>query len=157
MIARMGAASIVLACLVALPGCSRLSKPAGEPGDPAAAEVLVTHWRALKQGEWQAAYDTVHPDLKSGKATFKAFTDRNMKRRKAKALPEDIRIARSERQGDTTLVSFDLLVVPPGGGALVPAPPLRQAILRKNGAAWKLATLDILAVGPASAGNAPVP
>lgn len=60
--------------LVVSVGCSSTAGTSGEPADPKAAEVLSSHWNALKRGDWQLAYDQLHPDLKVSGLTLRQFT-----------------------------------------------------------------------------------
>jgi hypothetical protein len=120
-----------------------------EPGDPEAAEVVLAHWAALQQRDWKAAYDRLHPDLKTIAFPLKRFTDFHSRRLKLKGFTHhDIKVAGSERRGDDVVVSFDVSSVPPGGGEPVAVPPRRKAMLRKSRDSWGLMTHDLLAIGP---------
>ena len=140
--------------LVCFPGCS---EPTHTPraADKGAVEVLSAHWSALQRRDWKAAYDRLHPDLKTAKYTLKQFTGFHAKRRGSNGFPQDIKITGSEQTGDDAVVSFDVLYAPPEGGEAVAVPPRRKVALRKSGAAWGLATHDLLAVGPWSRGGEP--
>src|SRR5438270_415899 len=113
-------------------GCSGSIGPTNGPVDPRAAEVLRAHWDALKRHDWKAAYARLHPELKAARFTLKNFTDLHTRRRGMECLHPDILITGSERVGDDVVVSFDLLVIPHGGGEQVSVPPRRKATLRKS-------------------------
>ena len=72
----------------------------GEPGDPQASDVLLAHWEALHRGDWRAAYDCIHPDLKAAGLTLKRFTALHARRLKMNGAPQSIEIAGSEQTGD---------------------------------------------------------
>jgi hypothetical protein len=134
--------------LLGAPGCGWSEAQVSEPGDPQAAEVVLAHWAALQKGQWKAAYDQLHPDLKADKRSLKRFTDLHARRLKAKGFPHDIKVVGSESTGDDVVVSFDVYAVPAGVGEPVAVSPRRRATLRKSGDSWGLMTHDILAVGP---------
>jgi hypothetical protein len=114
-----------------------------------ASEVVLAHWRALQRREWKAAYDWLHPDLRTASFPLKRFTDLHAKRFKAKGFPHhDITIVGSEPMGDEVVVSFDVYSVPPGGGEPIVGSPRRRVTLRKSGDSWRLMTHDLLAIGP---------
>ena len=130
-------------------GCGWSQAPVSEAGDPAASEVVLAHWRALQRREWKAAYDWLHPDLRTARFPLKRFTDLHAKRFKAKGFPHhDITIVGSEPMGDEVVVSFDVYSVPPGGGEPIAGSPRRRVTLRKSGDSWRLMTHDLLAIGP---------
>jgi hypothetical protein len=134
--------------LLCSPGCWGISEQAGKPADPKAVEVLLAHWQALQRREWRAAYDRLHPDLKTAGFTLKRFTALQAKRPGSNGFPRDIRIAGSEQTGDDLVISFDLLSLPPGGGSPVAISPRRKATLRRSGDSWGLMTHDLLALRP---------
>ncbi len=144
------AGSIALVLCTAAGGCSETTESPGEPGDPRAAEALTAHFEALKRGDWKAAYEQVHPDLKRGgdmPLTVAAFTQIQSKRRAADGLPDELRIVDSMRSGDDVIVAFDLVDRPAGGGEPVVLTPRRRATLREAGGVWRLMTHDLLALG----------
>jgi hypothetical protein len=111
--------------------------------------VVLAHWRALQRREWKAAYDWLHPDLRTARFPLKRFTDLHAKRFKAKGFPDhDITLVGSEPMGETVVVSFEVISAPPGGGEPVAVGPRRKATLRKAGGSWGLMTHDLLALGP---------
>jgi hypothetical protein len=136
--------SLAAAFLASTLGCSRATAPSG-PVEPGVAEALTSHWQAIKQGDWQAAYGQLHPNLKSSGLTLKRFIDLHAKHRGTPGFPDEIRITGSDQMGEDVVVSYDLLVTPPGGGESVPVSPRRRATLQKAGDSWRLATHDILA------------
>jgi hypothetical protein len=137
----------VLLVLLGSAGSARPVTETVRAADPQASEALLGHWKALKGREWKSAYAGIHPDLKAGGFTLKKFTDLHIKRCGLQGLSPDIQIVGSRQAGVDIVVSFDLLVVPPGESDHVPVPPRRTATLRKSGRAWALMTHDLLATG----------
>ncbi len=133
--------------LPTLTGCTGPDLPATNPGDPNAIEVLEAHCTALRRGDWRAAHDQLHPDLRA-RIKLGKFTDFHSKRRKAVDFPRAIEVVNSEILGHEATISFDALYAPPGGGTAVAVPPRRKVTLRKSGDTWKLMTHDVLAVRP---------
>jgi hypothetical protein len=133
-------------------GCAGPQQPAGVPGDTKAAEVLSAHWAALQRGDRKSAYEQLHPELRSSKFLLKQFTTLHAGRRKAKALPQDIKIVEAQQAGEDVIVSFDVLHVPSEGGEPVAVPPRRKVTLRKTAGTWGLLTSDLLAIGPMNQG-----
>jgi hypothetical protein len=148
-LSRVGTLLLLLCSL----GCSGSPAQTGQVADPKPVEVLSAHWDALQRRDWRAAYDRLHPDLKTARLTLKRFTALHDKRLKSKGFPQDIKIAGSEQTGDDVVVSFDVLYAPPEGGEAVVVPPRRKVTLRKTGSTWGLATHDMLAVGPWNQGR----
>jgi hypothetical protein len=135
--------------LLGAPGCGPFEAQVGAPGDPEAAEAMLTHWAALQRRDWKAAYDRLHPDLKTAKLPLKRFADFHARRFKAKGFPHHhIKITGSERVGDDVVLSFDVISAPPDGAEPVAVAPRRKAKLRKSGGSWGLMTHDLLAIRP---------
>lgn len=131
----------------ALTGCTGPDLPASKPGDPKAIETLKAHCTALRRGDWRAAHDQLHPDLRAT-VNLGKFTGFHSRRRKSVDFPRAIEVVNSEISGHEVIISFDALYAPPGGGTAVAVPPRRKVTLRKSGDTWKLMTPDVLAVRP---------
>lgn len=141
--------SLLGLCLgVAVAGCSQSDGRVGGPPDPKAVEVLLEHWKALQRGEWQAAYDRLHPDLKTSRFPPKAFAQIHARRRRSKGFPQDIKVTESKSVDDTVIVDFQMLLVPPGGGPPVASSAPCRVTLRKTADSWGLTTHDLLAARP---------
>jgi hypothetical protein len=131
--------------LSALTGCAGPDLPTAKPGDPKAVEALEAHCTALRHGDWRAAHNQLHPDLRA-MINLRKFTDFHSRRRKSVDFPRAIEVVNSETSGHEVNISFDALYAPPGGGSAVAVPPHRKVTLRKSGDSWKLMTHDVLAV-----------
>jgi hypothetical protein len=136
-----------LLLLIGSSGCAGAAAKSEAPVEPSIAAAMTAHLEALHRGDWRAAFEQIHPDLKAKGLTLKRFTDLHA-RRDAKMPRLDIRIAGSDRTGEDVTVRFNLLMFPPEGGEPVATPPTRRVTLRRAGDSWRLLTNDLLALMP---------